>query len=179
MSTISNHLEPFDFTAIYQKFYKRVYAIAIKISRDVFLAEDIIQETFMKAFKKMDTIMDSSKIGPWLSKIASNTAIDFMRRDKKTNETLTDYNDFNKIENEWLKAVYRAKEITQFDEQEISEEIMNLNPKERSIFNLKYQDGLKEEEIAHKLNISRAAVKSRLYRARQNIKTGLMNSHFK
>nr|WP_276516667.1 RNA polymerase sigma factor [Fictibacillus nanhaiensis] len=165
-----------DFTTIYQMFYKRVYTIAFKISRDVHLTEDIIQETFIKAYKKLDSVLDPNKMGPWLSSIASHTAIDFMRKGKRANETLTDYNAYNQTENNWCVTCYQKKETERFSEQEIIAEVRNLKPQERHIFIMKYDEGMKEEEIACKLHISRAAVKSRLYRARQNLKTELMKN---
>jgi RNA polymerase sigma-70 factor (ECF subfamily) len=174
--TIGDHIELIDFTDIYEMFYRKVYAIALRISRDVYLAEDIIQETFIKAYKKLDTIVDPKKMGPWLSAIASHTAIDFMRKGKRKNETLTDYNTFNLAENEWSKNRYQLKESEHFTEQEILEKLDCLKQSDRSIFSLKYEEGLKEEEIASKLDISRAAVKSRLYRARQSVKMKLIEA---
>ncbi|WNB91198.1 RNA polymerase sigma factor [Bacillus sp. NEB1478] len=176
MTAIHDSIKHIDFTEIYQMFYRKVYSIAIRISRDAYLAEDIIQETFIKAYKNLHTIVDTQKIGAWLSAIASHTAIDFMRKGKKSNETLTDYSTFNGIEIKWVKKNLIVRESSWFSEQEIYEKIQRLKQNERKVFILKYVEGLKEEEIASQLQISRGAVKSRLFRVRQKVKAELLKS---
>ena len=74
---------------IFEQYYKRVYYAAYWVIKDQDLAEDIAQETFMKAFKNLHTVQDVEKIGAWLSIIATRTAIDHLRRLNKWNDFTT------------------------------------------------------------------------------------------
>ncbi|WLD91917.1 RNA polymerase sigma factor [Alkalihalobacillus sp. AL-G] len=174
LTSINLDIPEIDFTLIYETFCDKVYRVAIRITRDAHLAEDIMQETFIKAFNKLDTIADLDKIGAWLSTIASRTAIDLIRKEKRAgtisvedvmyaqDETKTDhYCDVEtEAEHHWL-------------EEEIRQEIQHLKPDLKDVFLLKFENGYKEEEIAEYLHLPKGTVKSRLYRARQQLKTGI------
>src|SRR4051812_8706201 len=72
-----------DFNQIYAKYSKRLHYIAFQYIKDRFLAEDIVQEAFLKAYKKINTVEDTNKLGQWLSVITARTAIDFLRSEKR------------------------------------------------------------------------------------------------
>ncbi|KXG43750.1 RNA polymerase sigma factor [Tepidibacillus decaturensis] len=71
---------------IFEMFYHRVYNTAYFIIQDRHLAQDVVQETFFKAFQNMHKVEDGHKLGAWLGTIATRTAIDFLRKVK--NETI-------------------------------------------------------------------------------------------
>ncbi|MCF6137680.1 RNA polymerase sigma factor [Pseudalkalibacillus berkeleyi] len=157
-----------DFNDLYEAFAEKVFKVAIKITKDAYLAEDIVQETFIKALSKIDSILDIEKMGAWLSTIASRTAIDLIRKEKRIGMILVDdllFSDNSKgqnnveteVEKIWLK-------------EEIVQEILQLKPALKTVFLLKYKDGMKEESIAQHLKLPIGTVKSRLYRARQQIR---------
>ncbi|MDF0728513.1 RNA polymerase sigma factor [Cytobacillus sp. S13-E01] len=168
-----------DFNTMYRLFYEKVFKAAYSITKDTFLAEDIVQETFIKAYKKLDTIVDAGKIGAWLSTIASRTAIDLMRKEKRTKlvpieDTILDLLD---CKNGNI-TVESEIEITMFSE-EVQAEIKHLKPEQREVLLLKYTRGLRDEEIANQLHIKKATVKTRLYRARQQLKSLLLKKNIK
>lgn len=72
-----------DFNELFRTYSRRLHRLAFSYTRDSFLAEDVVQETFIKAYKKLDTIVDSTKIGAWLSAITARTAIDLLRMEKR------------------------------------------------------------------------------------------------
>src|SRR5690606_29750950 len=74
---------------IFEQYYKRVSYAAYRVIKDQDLAEDITQETFMKAFKNLHTVQDVEKMGAWLSIIATRTAIDHLRRLNRWNDFTT------------------------------------------------------------------------------------------
>ncbi|TCP29162.1 RNA polymerase sigma-70 factor (ECF subfamily) [Scopulibacillus darangshiensis] len=159
-----------DLEELYQTFYQRVYRAAMVICRDPYLAEDIIQETFIKAIKKLDTLADHQKIGPWLLTIASRTAIDTLRKEKRKRAlSLDSIAMFKKDMLMEACDVERDVESLLF-EQEVQADINQLKPEFREIILLKCFKGLKENEIAAKLGLSKGTVKSRLYRARQQMR---------
>jgi RNA polymerase sigma factor (sigma-70 family) len=160
-----------DFRHIYETFYYKVYRKAFQVTRDAHLAEDIMQETFIKAYNKLDTIIERDKIEAWLSTIASRTAIDFIRKEKgkatvpieemigRLDQTLE--NNFSvekKVEQMLLK-------------QEIEQQMTYLKPTLKEVLVLKYKKGFSDKEIARLLQIPNNTVKSRLHRARKQLKT--------
>ncbi|MFC7062574.1 RNA polymerase sigma factor [Halobacillus seohaensis] len=165
-----------NFNDLFTKYYSRVYYTALKITKETSAAEDVLQETFIKAYDKFNEIKDVNKVGAWLSTIASRKAIDFLRKEKKI--VLLSIEDYpillpfeiaeSKVENECEQIIL---------EEEIKKKISTLSPKLRSVFQLHYNQQLRESEIASKLNLSKAAVKSRLYRARLAMKNK-MKSRF-
>ncbi|WP_408006624.1 RNA polymerase sigma factor [Pseudalkalibacillus sp. A8] len=162
-----------DLTLIYEMFWHKVFKVAVMITHDKYLAEDIVQETFIKAFKKIDSILDIEKIGSWLSTIASRTAIDLIRKEKRSGTILVE--DVVYTINEHVQEKNAVEQIVErlWMEKEIEQEVEQLKPALREAFLLKYEDGLKEEEISERLQLPIGTVKSRLYRARQQIKAEL------
>ncbi|WP_349407666.1 RNA polymerase sigma factor [Pseudalkalibacillus sp. SCS-8] len=160
-----------DFSFIYETFAERVYKVAIMITKDAYLAEDIVQETFIKAYKKIESILDLEKIGAWLSTIASRTAIDFIRKEKRSGMTPVE----DILFTERSRAVDNVEQTIEhlWLKQEITQEVLQLKPELRNAFLLKYNEGMKEEEIASRLQLPLGTVKSRLYRARKQIKNEL------
>jgi RNA polymerase sigma-70 factor (ECF subfamily) len=157
------------FQDIYCMFYKKVYRIAFSITKDVHLAEDVLQETFLKFYQKAEQIEDMEKISGWLSTVAARTAIDFLRKEQKTPCPLDELlisqggNVEQTAEYEWLKET-------------ISQEIRKLKPKYRDILELKLYYDLKEQELAQQLKLSKGTVKTRLHRARRTLKVSLKDA---
>lgn len=160
-----------NFNDLYEAFAEKVYKVAIMITKDAYLAEDIVQETFIKAFKKIDSIMELEKIGSWLSTIASRTAIDLIRKEKRAGTILVD--DLLFTENSIAKNDVEQEIEHLWLKQEITHEVLQLKPALRTAFLLKYKEDMKEEDIATHLQLPIGTVKSRLYRARQQIRTEL------
>lgn len=158
-----------DFSEVYRMYYKRLFHISYSITRDLHLAEDVVQETFIKAMKKVETIEDATKVGAWLSVIATRTAIDFVRIERKKNAIL--------MEQEMLE--FLGKEMKQNVEEEVETGILveevncaigKLTHEYRDVLILKLGNGLKENEIASILDLKPSTVKTRIYRARKQLK---------
>ncbi len=160
-----------DFGILYETFADKVFKVAMVITKDKYLAEDIVQETFIKAYNKIDSILDLEKMGAWLSTIASRTAIDLIRKEKRSGTILVD----DIIFNENTKAINDVEQEIEYlwMKREITQEVLQLKPALRTAFLLKYKEDMKEEDIATHLQLPIGTVKSRLYRARQQIRTEL------
>ncbi|PAE22730.1 MULTISPECIES: RNA polymerase sigma factor [Bacillaceae] len=163
-----------DIAELYICHYKRLYHICFSMTRDAYLAEDIVQETFIKAMKKAGTIIDEEKAGAWLSVIARRTALDMIRREKRKaavpmeQDTLESFCLITKqdVEQE-VESGFALKEIKTAIRQ------LALNYQE--VLLLKVDGGLKEQEIAAVLNLNPSTVKTRIFRARKQMRalTGL------
>ncbi|WP_017754135.1 RNA polymerase sigma factor [Calidifontibacillus oryziterrae] len=161
---------------IYEMFYSHVYKTAYFITRDPHAAQDILQETFIKIFRNMDKIEDGEKLKSWISTIASRTAIDYLRKQKRGNEfQIENVGDF--------KSDSNASHFTVEDQVEdslicelVREEIDSLTPDYRSILYLKYIQDLKDQEIATILQLKVATVKTRIHRAKHQLKKRLQKN---
>lgn len=73
-----------DFERLFAEFSGPIYNYALHMIGDPDRAADIAQDTFIKAYRKLDTLTDASSVRSWIYRIATNTAIDAMRRNKNT-----------------------------------------------------------------------------------------------
>jgi RNA polymerase sigma-70 factor (ECF subfamily) len=153
-------------------FHKSVYRTAFFITKDSHLAHDVVQETFLKAFRNMDQIKDYEKVGTWLSVIAVRTSFDILKKYNSWKTTLVDSEilekEINKLSDESDIDIFWFR-------QSIQEIINELTPEHRTVIMLKYFEGMKEEEIAKKLELSIGTIKSRLSRAKNKLKAALKN----
>ncbi|RDI45427.1 RNA polymerase sigma factor [Falsibacillus pallidus] len=157
------------FEEMYEQYHKLVYQIGYRIIRDAALAEDILQETFLKAFKKCHSVEDESKIGSWLSSIAARTAIDFLRKEKRLNETIVEDIEPWKHQDIRLELVENEVEALIL-KTELKKCILSLPDSQQEVMILRIQYGMKESEIAEKLQLNPATVKTRIYRARKYLR---------
>ncbi|MFI5172078.1 MAG: RNA polymerase sigma factor [Chitinophagales bacterium] len=133
-------------------------------------AEDLTIEAFGKAFLHLEKYTPDYAFSTWLFKIAVNNAIDFIRKKKLHTLSLDDDND------EASKTIYSKIKTSAPDPEEkyIKEQrailmrtiLEELNPKYKTLVELRYFDELSYEEIAVKLNMPLGTVKAQLFRAR-------------
>lgn len=161
---------------IFEQYYKRIYYSAYYVIRDQDLAEDIVQETFIKAFKNLHTVQDVEKLGAWLSIIATRTAIDHLRRLKKWNDftTLDVYIDteFDAIQPDSVSTVETGLEEA-YVKGLLLEEMDKLKPDHKEVLILYYHHDQTYEEIAELLNVKIATVKTRMFRAKKKLKESI------
>jgi RNA polymerase sigma factor (sigma-70 family) len=166
-----------DIGLIYRNYYSKVYYTALSVVKDRFLAEDIVQETFMKAFKNADKMDEECKIGSWLSTIAIRTAIDFIRKEKRTAAIPVEAF-ILELNEDKLKSHSVEKEVEQlFLKEDLLQFVGELKPELGDILLLKYQKGLKEEEIARYMKLPLGTVKSRIFRGRNKVKDYLLKQY--
>ncbi|WP_407652072.1 sigma-70 family RNA polymerase sigma factor [Aquibacillus koreensis] len=145
-----------------------VVRIAFTYMKEQQAAEDIAQDVFIKCFQKMDTFRNESSYKTWIYKITVNRCKDMLRSKSVINifkatkfmGSTEKYSPSSEIE-----VVLRERERW------IAERILALPIKLRECIVLFYYEELRIEEIAELLNINQNTVKSRLYRARQKLKT--------
>ncbi len=127
-------------------------------------ADDVLQNTFMKAWKNLPTFQGKSKISTWLFRIAINEALDFLRHQKSMIQTSSDAEPG--IANRLLADEYfdgdRGQAVLQ-------EAIATLPDVQRTVFTLRYYDELKYSEISKILGTSEGALKASYHIAVQKI----------
>lgn len=148
---------------------ERVYRKAYGMVKDPYLAQDVMQETFLKAYRHLDTVQDERRAGAWLSKIAANAAIDLMRKRKCWNGVPTDANTLA-----WIcgaaSGCVEEEVLCRLGAEMVHTQIDRLHPAYRDVVRMKVTHGLRDAEIAEKLGVSVGTVKSRFHRAKRIIR---------
>lgn len=134
----------------------RLYNIAYFILGNKELAEDAVQESFIKIWKNLDTFSFHSSIYTWMYRIAHNTAINIYNREKKYSSSELDYEP-SKTENP-------------IDKMTLNTAIKILSPKEKQSIVMFYFLEYKIREIAEELSVSENTVKSWLKRSKEKLK---------
>jgi RNA polymerase sigma-70 factor (ECF subfamily) len=143
---------------------RRVFLIVYRIVGNVPDAQDLTQETFIKALQRQEQLKDLEKAAHWLSRIASNTAIDFLRRRGRTHFT-----EIDELMDPLPTAAERSPEsLLLLNEQRdyLQEGLNRLTPREREALILRDVEDLPAEEVARRLNCGKATVRSHIANAR-------------
>lgn len=142
---------------------RRVFLLIYHKVGNVADAQDLTQEAFIKALQRQDQLKDMDKAAHWLSRIASNTAIDFLRRHGKVNfceiDTLVDPLMEPSVSPEQAVLHSERKEY-------LDRGLATLTERERVALILRDVEGLPAEEVARQLNCSKATVRSHIANAR-------------
>lgn len=146
-------------------YQEKLYWHIRKIVIDHDDADDIIQNVFLKAWNNIDSFRGDSSIFTWLYRIATNESLTFLSQKRKKKGL------FSSSEENYLLEKLNADDY--FDGEEIKRKLMEavikLPEKQRLIFNMKYFDGLKYEEIAAILNLTTGALKASYHHAVKKI----------
>ena len=156
---------------IYKLYYKAMYNTSLRIVNDTMEAEDIMQESFLSAFEKIETYSGTVSFGAWLKKIVINRSLDALSRRKAIFEDIESHTG---ISDDSTDDTARYEEI---DSRigEVKEAIEKLPDGYRVILSLYLLEGYDHDEIAEILEISSSTSRSQLSRARQKLISVLKN----
>ena len=129
-------------------------------------ANDILQNTFIKAWNNLDSFMGYSRISTWLYRIAVNETLTFLNRQKETVPIETDEDGELSISDRLESDPYFDGDLT---ERQLQEAIATLPDKQRMVFNMKYFNEMKYEEISEILGTSVGALKASFHIAVKKI----------
>lgn len=157
------------FKALVEKYKERLYWHIRRIVLDHDDADDVLQNTFIKVYRNIQSFKEDSAIYTWMYRIATNEALSFLQKRAK----------FYDISNEELqqKMAENLKADSYFDGDEIQlklqEAIATLPEKQRIVFNMKYFEELKYEDMSSILETSVGALKASYHHAVKKIETQL------
>jgi RNA polymerase sigma-70 factor, ECF subfamily len=164
-----------------RRYERPVFALLFRMVRDRELAEDLAQETFVKALNAIDSYRPEFKFSSWIFKIANNAAIDHLRR--RELDTLSLDGSPHAETPEAMQATalqIGARQETPLETVEAKElgtaieaAIGSLRPEYRSCILLRHVEGRAYEEIAEILNLPLGTVKTYIHRARNELRFSL------
>ena len=143
---------------------RRIFLQIYRMVGNVSDAQDLTQEVFIKALQRQDQLKDLDKAAHWLSRIASNTGIDFLRRHRRMN--ICDIDDLAEPPRS-LPSESPEQMLLRAERQAYLEDGLRLlTSREREAILLRDVEGLPAEEVAERLNCSKATVRSHIANAR-------------
>ena len=155
---------------VYNRYYKAMFNASLRIVKDRFEAEDIMQDSFLSAFTKLDSLKDTKTFGPWLKRIVINNSIyHYKKNSKYSNVPLDD-------------VIYKVEEssdspgdpeLTNLKVNQVLETMNELKENYRICLNLHLIEGYDYEEISEILNISQANCRTMISRAKESLRQKL------
>ncbi len=139
---------------------RRIFVQIYRIVGNVADAQDLTQEAFIKALQHQEQLKDEQKAAHWLSRIATNTAIDFLRRNGRA--TFCDIDEAPQSHSDSPEQILLRSEQRNY----LEDGLRLLSPRERAALVLRDVEGLPAEEVAAQLNCSKATVRSHIANAR-------------
>jgi RNA polymerase sigma-70 factor, ECF subfamily len=166
------------FAELVRRYEGKIFRLAQHVTQNREDAEDVLQETFMKAYEHLDQFKGDSKFYTWIVRIAVNQALMKLRR-RKTDRSVSLDEQIDTGEDTVVReiAAWGEDPEQRFSREELGEildsAVKSLEPPYRSVFVLRDIDDLSTEETAEVLGLSIPAVKSRLLRARLQLREKL------
>jgi RNA polymerase sigma-70 factor (ECF subfamily) len=151
--------------AMYRRYGRLVYTVAMRVLGDAGRSEDATQQTFVQAWRHAADVDAERDPGPWLATIARRVAIDIARAEGRRPTTA--------LPDEPGIAVLPPDAESLWRTWRVREAVDALEPREREIVRLQHQDGFTHQEIAERLGIALGTVKSRSFRAHRALAASL------
>ena len=160
------------FSVLVSKYQKSVHALVWRKIEDFHIAEDITQETFLKAYQELASLKKPQRFSSWLYVIATNHSNTWLRKRRLSTQSIENTSDVQ-IENatysEYISSE-NERTVAEVQREVVKKILGQLQESDRTVMTLYYLGEMSYEEISEFLGISVSAIKNRLYRARQRLK---------
>ena len=177
---IVDHFQRGDSTVfhfLYRRYRDRIYGVICSIISNPDDALDITQDVFLKAYQGLQNFKKASQFYSWLYRIAINRCIDFMRRGAKhrmiSNDPVSDDVLYRHEVTRHLSSPSKAVELEEFG-MFLHQAVLQLTPKQREVFILRYKEELSLKEIALEMGRSIGTVKAHLFQVHCNLRHQLL-----
>ena len=151
-----------------------VFSICLKMTGDYFAAQDITQETFISVFEHLESLSEGSEKA-WICRIASNKCIDYLKSsERKTSPTPEEEMPENVTSRDGPLETFIAKDVLL----EFTENCSALPDNYKEAARMHFIDGLTAKEISLKTGVPLKNVQTRIYRAREMLKTKMRKEDF-
>ncbi len=156
--------------ALYKQYCDGMFRVALRFLKNTDDAEDVLQESFIKAFQKIHQYKGEVTFGAWLKRIVVNKCIDFLKSKHQNHVELSEHHHIPMVgeENDWT-----VEDTITMDE--VREEILRLPEKYSYVVLLFLLEGYDHSEISGILDISETSCRTRLLRGKGYLKESLKN----
>ncbi|MBE9490240.1 MAG: RNA polymerase sigma factor [Bacteroidetes bacterium] len=158
---------------VYNRYYKAMYNIAFRIVKDSFEAEDIMQDSFLTAFTKIESLKDFATFGSWLKRIVTNNSIYHYKKNSKYQDVHLD-DVLYKIEDHI--DITSDYEFTNLKAKQVLETMKSLKENYRISLTLHLIEGYDYEEISDIMNISYSNCRTIISRAKESLRQKLQHA---
>jgi len=165
------------FEKLMRRYNQRIFRTARAVLRDEAEAEDVVQETFVRAFRHLEQFEERSSVGTWLTRIAVNEALSRLRRSQRFNvlDSETNQEEGGSYSVESKQPGPEEQASSQELRSVLTAAIDSLSQELRTVFVLREIEGLSTLETSEALQLSSEAVRVRFHRARQALRRAVEN----
>jgi RNA polymerase sigma-70 factor, ECF subfamily len=165
-----------EFARLFEEFLAPIYNYVLRMVADADRAADITQDTFIKAYRKLDTVTDVTSTRSWLYRIATNTAIDDMRRRRMVTTMGDDQPAYaNRPDH---RPGPEAEVMAGTLDERVQRALLTLRPNHRQCLLLSDLEDMSAQQIGDVMGLSYAAVRTLLCRARGEMRRALAAEGF-
>ena len=157
------------FRMLVEKYQERLYWHVRRMVTFHEDADDVIQNTFIKAFKGLAGFKRESKLYTWLYRIATNEALNLLQKNRRHNTQAIDGVEFDHIERLKADAWFDGSEI----EARLASAVMTLPDKQKAVFNMRYHDEMTYADMSEVVGTSVGALKASYHHAVKKIESYL------
>lgn len=164
--------DPHALAELYDRYGRLVYSLVLRVVRDQAIAEDLVQETFLRVWSRVHSIdPEKNALGPWLLAIARNRAIDYLRSSAGRGRTVSvelDESDHAPLDRELEAGILISDQLRR-----VKAALEKLAPNQRTVMELAYFEGLSQTEMSAKMGQPLGTIKTWVRTALQNLREEL------
>nr|WP_321485771.1 sigma-70 family RNA polymerase sigma factor [uncultured Draconibacterium sp.] len=146
---------------LYKLYYKAMFSVSLRIVNDQMEAEDVMQEAFLSAFKKIETYKGEVSFGAWLKRIVVNRSLDYLKKRKVQ---------FEEVNERTTQIAESHVDTRELDARVLKQAIRELSDGYRVVLSLYLIEGYDHDEISQILGISNSASRTQLLRAKNKLR---------
>jgi RNA polymerase sigma-70 factor (ECF subfamily) len=161
------------FERLVDKYMKRIYYLAYRMTRDHDSADELAQESFVKAYQALGNFKPGYNFYTWIYRICVNLSINFLKKESHT-VSADQLRELNILPERTTELDQLERMITSEQAGIVRKALDTLPPEQRSAFILKTYDNMSYEQMAEIMECSIGTVMSRLFRARQKLRNALL-----
>src|SRR2546423_5335116 len=163
--------DPHALAELYDRYGRVVYALILRVVRDTGIAEDLVQESFLRVWNRVHGF-DAMKgsIGPWLLAVARNRAIDYLRSAGGRERNAVE---FEETDHPALYCDMEKDILTSDKARRVKSAVEKLSPNHRQVIELAYFEGLSQSEMAERMGQPLGTVKTWVRAALKNLRDEL------
>lgn len=171
--TLSGQKKSFEF--IVRRYQKLVYNVIYQMVQNYETAADLTQDTFLKTYKNLGSFRHDSRLKPWILKIASNTALNYIRDSKgRYFDSLEELLEESPQSEPASSMCLEDQVELSFSQALLNSALQRLSPRHRHIFVLRYQHDMSYADISLVIDETESSVKSLLFRIREKLRKMLL-----